>query len=96
MPQIYLQNFRDRTLAPGEQLTISYLYLGPTTVQNINAGVKYDQGIAKPTPMLLQRQYPKWWTVLAAAIFLAGIIAVVYLFYELAQVVLNLISPTAF
>ena len=83
-------------LAPGEQLTISYLYFGPTTVQNINAGVKCDQGIAKPIPMLLQRQYPKWWTVLAAAIFLAGIIAVVYLFYELAQVVLNLISPTAF
>ena len=49
-------------------MTISYLYFGPTTVSDINAGVKCDQGIATPIPMLLQRQYPKWWNLLVGAI----------------------------
>ena len=69
-------------LTPGEQLTISYLYFGPTTVSDINAGVKCDQGIATPIPMLLQRQYPKWWNLLVGAIFLVGLIGSVYLIYE--------------
>ena len=73
-------------ISPGEQLTISYLYFGPTTVEDINAGVKCDQGIAKPIPMLLQRQYPNWWNVLVAAIFLVGLVAVIYLLYELVTV----------
>ena len=31
-------------LAPGEQLTISYLYFGPTTVQNIGSSHECMQG----------------------------------------------------
>ena len=69
-------------LTPGEQLTISYLYFGPTTVNDINAGVKCDQGIATPIPMLLQRQYPKLRNLLVRAIFLVGIVAIIYLAYE--------------
>ena len=73
-------------LSSGEQLTISCLYFGPTTVRNINAGVRCDQGLAKPIPMLLQREYPTWLNVLAAAIFLIGVLATVYMLYELVQV----------
>ena len=75
-------------LTPGEQLNISYIYFGPTTVNDINAGVKCDQGIATPIPMLLQRQYPKWLNLLVRAIFLVGIVASVYLLYEVFTVLI--------
>ncbi len=69
------------TLVPGEQITLSYLYFPPITVVQVNAGIKCDQGFAKQIPVLLQRQYPRWISILAAMLMLIGIISILYLAY---------------
>lgn len=66
-------------LVPGEQITVSYLYFPPVTVDRVNAGIKSDHGFAQQIPVLLQRQYPPWVTRLSAALGLIGIVAVLYL-----------------
>jgi len=68
-------------LVPGEEVTISYLYFPPVTVDQINAGIRSDEGLAKQIPVLLQRQYPRWFNVTAATLMLIGIVAVLYLVY---------------
>jgi hypothetical protein len=70
-------------LVPGEQITISYLYFPPLTVAQVNAGIKCDQGFAQAIPVLLQRQYPAWFNALAATLMLLGLVAGLYLLYEL-------------
>jgi len=68
-------------LVPGEEITISYLYFPPLTVAQIHAGIKCDQGFAQAIPVLLQRQYPRWFNFTAAVLMLVGLIAVLYLAY---------------
>ena len=76
------------TLVPGEEVTVSYLYFAPVTVAQINAGIKSDEGFAHQIPVLLQRQYPKWFNVTAAALMLIGLISVVYVaFYAVVRLV---------
>ena len=70
------------TLVPSEQITISYLYFPPLTVAQVNGGIKSDQGFAHQIPVLLQRQYPKWFNILAIALFLFGLSFALYLAYE--------------
>lgn len=70
------------TLVPGEQITISYLYFPPITVGQVNAGIKCDQGFAHAIPVLLQRQYPRWVNVVAAALMLVGAVAIIYAVYR--------------
>ncbi|MHB8483349.1 MAG: hypothetical protein ACYDBV_11550 [Nitrospiria bacterium] len=70
------------TLIPGEQITISYLYFPPTTIDQINAGIRCDQGFARPIPVLLQRQYPRWVSLIAAILLVIGLISVVYSLYN--------------
>lgn len=72
-------------LLPGEQITISYLYFPPLTFAQINAGIRCDQGFAHQIPVLLQRQYPRWLSMLAASLMLTGIMAVGYLVYDLVR-----------
>jgi len=74
------------TLVPGEQITISYLYFAPLTVTQVNAGIKHDRGFAKEIPVLLQRQYPRWFNFTGASLMLVGLVSIVYLLY---RVVLN-------
>ena len=73
------------TLVPGEQITISYLYFPPTTVERINSGIKSDQGFAKTIPVLLEQQYGKWFSISVAVLLLAGIIAVLYVMFYLVR-----------
>lgn len=70
------------TLVPGEEITISYLYFPPVTVGQINSGIKCDQGFAQAIPVLLQRQYPRWFNATAAALMLIGLVALAYLVYH--------------
>jgi hypothetical protein len=44
-------------LISGEQVTISYLYFPPMTFDQVNDGIKCDQGFA---PVLPRRIYPFW------------------------------------
>lgn len=77
------------TLIPGEQITISYFYFPPTTVGQVNAGIKCDQGFAHQIPVLLQRQYPNWVNVSAALFVLIGIVSALYLIY---RALINILS----
>lgn len=70
------------SLVPNEQITISYLYFGPQTVSQINAGIKCDQGFAQPIPVILQRQYPSWFNKLVVALFLVGAVSILYVTYD--------------
>ncbi len=65
-------------IVPGEVLTISYLYFPPVTWNQVNAGIKFDEGFARQIPVLLQRQYPRWATLTAAVLALVGLVSVVY------------------
>ena len=66
------------TLVPGEQVTISYLYFPPTTVENVHGPVKSDDGLAKTLHVLPTVQYPIWLNRLAQALMFVGLVAVVY------------------
>ncbi len=78
------------TLVPSEEVTISYLYFAPVTVAQVNAGIKSDQGFAHAIPVLLQRQYPKWFNLSAAFLMIVGLVSLVYVaFYVIARVIPN-------
>ena len=72
-------------VVPNQQLTISYLYFPPTTYANVNAGVKCDEGFATVIPVLLQRQYPRWFNYTAATLMIVGLVALVYGLVELVR-----------
>lgn len=65
-------------IVPGEALTISYLYFPPVTWDQVNAGIKFDEGFAHQIPVLLQRQYPRWVTTTLTLLALVGLVAVLY------------------
>lgn len=66
-------------MVPNEQITISYLYFPPLTYAGVNAGIQSDEGFAKAIPVLLQRQYPRWFNALAGMLLLVGFATVLYL-----------------
>ena len=68
-------------LVPREEVTISYLYFPPVTVDQINAAITSNEGFAQQIPVLLERQYPTWLNVTVGILMLIGIIAVLYLGY---------------
>jgi hypothetical protein len=68
-------------LVPNQEITIGYMYAPPLVVAQINAGIRCDQGFATPIPVLLQRQFPKWWNLTAFIFFLIGVVAVAYVIY---------------
>lgn len=69
-------------LIPGEQITISYFYFHPLTFNQINDGIKCDQGFAQQIPVLLQRQYPRWLMIVRGGILLIGLVAITYGIYS--------------
>lgn len=71
------------TLVPGEQIVVSYLYFPPQTPADINAGIKCDQGFAQAINVLLQRQWPKWFTQLLGIMVIVGFIATLYAAYDI-------------
>jgi len=76
-------------LVPGEQITISYLYFHPVTFNQINDGIKCDQGFAQQIPVLLQRQYPRWLTNVRVGLMLIGSVAIIYGLYAAISVSLH-------
>jgi hypothetical protein len=67
------------TLAPNEQITISYLYFPPLYWHQINSEVRCDEGLARAINVLPAREYPRWALRLMAFFLWAGVIAVAYL-----------------
>lgn len=68
-------------LVPGEQVTISYLYFYPVTVDRVNAGIKCDQGFSQQIAVLLQRQFPQWVRWVVGALMVIGLAAILYALY---------------
>ena len=49
-------------LVPGEQVSISYLYLPPILYNQIHAGIRHSQGFAKEVTILPSSPCPSWLT----------------------------------
>ena len=79
------------SLVPGEQITISYLYFPPLTVSEINSGIKHDQGFAQQIQVLLQRQFPRWFNYTGAFFMLVGVVAALYILFEIIVWIIQLI-----
>jgi hypothetical protein len=69
-------------LVPGEQITVSYLYFHPVTVDQVNAGIKSDQGFSQQISVLLQRQFPRWFNFIVGTLMIAGLVAIIYALYK--------------
>lgn len=69
------------TLVPGEQITVSYLYFHPVTVDQINAGIKSDQGFSQQISVLLQRQFPRWVNFIVGTLMITGLVSILYALY---------------
>ncbi|PXW84919.1 hypothetical protein C8R34_1238 [Nitrosomonas sp. Nm84] len=72
------------TLVPGEQITVSYLYLYPVTVDQVNAGIKSDHGFSQQISVLLQRQFPRWVNFIVGTLMITGFVAILYVLYTVA------------
>lgn len=66
-------------MVPDESITISYMYFPPLDLTGVNAGIRSDEGFAKPIPVLLQRQYPIWVNWVVGILMLVGMVASIYL-----------------
>ena len=60
-------------IAPKTVISISYLYFGVLTVEQIISYVGWEGGTAKKIPVLLQRVWPKWQLIINWAIWVAGV-----------------------
>jgi hypothetical protein len=70
-------------LLPGEQITIAYLYFPPMTFNQINQGIRCDQGFARPINVLLRRQFPPWLNRIARFFLLVGVGTVAWFLYRI-------------
>lgn len=60
-------------IPPKTQVSISYLYFGVMTVEQIISYVGWEGGTAKRLPVILQRVWPKWYVTSMWVLFLAGV-----------------------
>lgn len=68
---------RFAVIPPKTLVTISYLYFGVLTVEQIISYVGWEGGTAKRIPVILQRVWPKWYIATLWALMLAGLWVVV-------------------
>lgn len=67
------------TLAPKEQVTITYLYVPPLVWSGVNAGVRSDDAVAEPIIALTVRKFPQWVYLALGALIYLGVAAATYL-----------------
>lgn len=60
------------SVVPGQQITVSYLYFPPVVANQVNGHVRYDKGLAKAVPVVLQQQYPRRVQMVVRALTLSG------------------------
>jgi hypothetical protein len=70
-------------IPPKTAVSISYLYFGPHSVEQIVSYVGWEEGSAKRIPVILQRVWPKWFNVTALIVLLAGMWVVVNVLFSL-------------
>lgn len=72
------EEFEFESLVPGQQVTISYLYFPPLTVNLINMPIRSDEGMARALNVLPTPQPPIWWVRLFWLLALVGVVMVIY------------------
>ena len=70
-------------LAPGQQVTLSYLYFPPITFNVIHIPISSDEVMARQLNVLPTPQPPRWWVLTRWALVLIGVAAVLYALIEL-------------
>jgi hypothetical protein len=65
-------------LRPREQVTLSYLYPGPTLLTQFGTSVKFDDGFASFSEMQHIRVFPPWVRGIILGLMLAGFVFVLY------------------
>lgn len=66
-------------LVPGEQVTVSYLYVPPLTWDRVNVYTKSDEGFAKILNVIPTPQPPKWVVGVLWSLVFVGVTAILYL-----------------
>lgn len=73
------------TLVPGEQVTISYLYSPPVTVNQVHSHTRSDEGLARILTVLPTPQLSRWTQLGLQGLLLVGIVATLYVLFLLAR-----------
>jgi hypothetical protein len=71
-------------LAPGQQVTVSYLYFPPLLFHQINRQISSDEGMARQLNVLPTLQQPRWRLAIFQFLMFIGVVTLVYLIVELA------------
>jgi hypothetical protein len=71
-------------LAPGQQVTVSYLYFPPLVAGQINCPIISDEGRARVLNVLPKPQQPRWRLAISWFLMFIGFVTLVYLVIELA------------
>jgi hypothetical protein len=68
---------------PKTLVSISYLFFGTHSVEQIVSYVGWEEGRAKRIPVILQRIWPRWFNAMALMFFVAGMWVVVNIVFSL-------------
>ncbi len=79
-------------LTPKRIINITYFYFAPITYGQVNTHIESDEGMAKLIPMTTQRIFPKWVNSLIVIVMFTGLVALVYLGWELAPIIVTLFT----
>ena len=72
-------------ITPKREYTISYLYFPPVTYSQIKSFIDSDTGAAKIVNVRLQQIFPRWVNFLVGSSMLLGLIAFLYIAYEVVR-----------
>ena len=70
-------------ITPKKEFTISYLYFPPITYNDIISSIESDAGAAKIINVRLQQIFPLWFNALCISAMMLGLIAFIYIVYEI-------------
>lgn len=74
------------TVPPKALISISYLFFGPYSVEQIVSYVGWEGGGAKRIPVMLQRVWPKWWLAILQVTLLAGLWVIINVIVGLIEI----------
>jgi hypothetical protein len=80
------------TLAPRQEVTISYLYMPPLTFTQIHSPITCDEMMAKQITVLPTYQLPRWARNMVAALLLLGTATAIYLVILLVRLLWPMVS----
>jgi hypothetical protein len=75
------------TLAPQQQVTLSYLYFPPLFVGQIHEPIRCDEVMARVVNVLPTIVYPRWVKAIAWVVLLVGFVTIVYFGVELVRLI---------